>query len=344
MEDEQDILKPTESAPTGKARGGRARAESLTPQQRKMIASKAAIARWGGPIATHRGNFQQEFGIDVDCYVLNDPNKTAVVSQSGMGKAIGLSPRGNAFPRFLASRGMAETLGAQLLDRIRQPIKFQWSSGGAQSTVIHGFDATLLIDLCKAIVAAEAAGRLQWQQRQVAAQAHIIIGASAKAGIKGLVYALAGYNPTTQEVIEAFKLYVLEEAKKYEREFPNELYAEWHRLYDIPVPVRGKPWHFRKLTVEHIYYPLAKSSGKLLELLKALKAKDGGRQKKLFQFLNDIGARALRIQLGRVLEMCESSPDKSTYEAKIVERFGGQLELGLIVPIAPTAPLPPSLQ
>jgi len=45
-------------------------------------------------------------------------------------------------------------------------------------------------------------------------------------------------------------------------------------------------------------------------LLKALKAKDGDRAKKLFQFLNDIGARALRIQLGRVLEMAESSPDK----------------------------------
>jgi hypothetical protein len=42
----------------------------------------------------------------------------------------------------------------------------------------------------------------------------------------------------------------------------------------------------------------------------------GDRAKKLFQFLNDIGARALRIQPGRVLEMAESSPDKFTYENK----------------------------
>jgi hypothetical protein len=55
----------------------------------------------------------------------------------------------------------------------------------------------------------------------------------------------------------------------------------------------------------------------------ALKAKDRDRAKKLFQFLNAIGARALRIQLGRVLEMAESSPDKYIYENKVGERFGG---------------------
>jgi hypothetical protein len=74
--------------------------------------------------------------------------------------------------------------------------------------------------------------------------------------------------------------------------------------------------------------------------LRAIKARGGDRQKKLFQFLNDIGARALRMQLGRVLEMAESSPDKSTYERKIAERFGGQQELELIAP-NPSNVLPP---
>jgi hypothetical protein len=47
------------------------------------------------------------------------------------------------------------------------------------------------------------------------------------------------------------------------------------------------------------------------------------------------------MHLGRVLEMAESSPDKRTYEKKIVERFGGQQELELVLP-APSAT--PSLQ
>jgi hypothetical protein len=98
---------------------------------------------------------------------------------------------------------------------------------------------------------------------------------------------------------------------------------------------RGKPWHFKYLTVNHIYHPLAQSNGKVLELLRALKAKGGDQKTKLFQFLNKIGARALRIQLGRVLEMAESSPDKFGYEKKIVERFGGQQEFELVVPPPP---------
>ena len=139
-------------------------------------------------------------------------------------------------------------------------------------------------------------------------------------------------------MIAAFKLYVQEEAKKYEPEFPNELYEQWHRLYELAVPKRGKPWHFKSLTVRHVYYPLAKSNGKILELLKAIKSKDGDPKKKLFQFLNVIGARALRIQLGRVLEMAESSNDKFEYENKIAERFGGQKELELIVPTPSVIP------
>jgi hypothetical protein len=74
---------------------------------------------------------------------------------------------------------------------------------------------------------------------------------------------------------------------------------------------------------------------KNLLLLKAHKAGGGDRAKKLFQFLNEIGARALGRHLGRVLEMAESSADKCEYEAKIAQRFGfvQQLELPMPMPV-----------
>ena len=72
------------------------------------------------------------------------------------------------------------------------------------------------------------------------------------------------------------------------------------------------------LTVRHVYFPLAKSNGKILDLMRALKASDGDRKKKLFQFLSEVGARALRMHIGRVLEMAESSASKHEYDAKIV--------------------------
>ena len=315
-----------------RSKGGKARAEVLPPSRRSEIAKKAAASRWGIK-ASHKGNFQKEFGIDVDCYVLDDERKTAVISQSGMGQALGLPDGGSAFPRFLATKIMAETVRAEIREKLENPIKFQWGTGGADSpppSVIYGFDATLIIDICNAVIAASAAGKLK--RPKVTAQARIILSASGKSGIQRLVYDLAGYSPTAEEAINAFKLYVLEEAKKYEAEFPNELYYQWHRLYDLAIPDRGKPWQFKHLTVNHIYYPLAKSNGKLLILLRALKAKGGDRQKKLFQFLNDVGARALRMQLGRVLEMAEDSPDQAAYEKRIRDRFGEQRELDLVMP------------
>lgn len=327
--------------------GGLARAETTPPERRKEIAKNGALARWGARPAgaTHKGNFKEKFGFDVECYVLNDAFKTAIVSQTGMGRALGMGSGGRAFPRFIGSKAMDGVLGAELMHKIENPLKFQWGGPGADGPPrsIYGFDATLLIDICNGIIAAEAAGALKAvRYARIVQQAHIIVGACAKQGIRHVVYALAGYSPSSEEVIAAFKLYVAEEAKKYEPEFPNELYEQWHRLYNIPVPVRGKPWHFKYLTVRHVYHPLAKSSGKLLVLLRALKAKEGDRQKKLFQFLNDVGTRALRMHLGRVVEMAESSSGKHEYEQKIAARFGGQQELDLLVPTAPTASPPPS--
>src|SRR5262245_42647879 len=142
-----------------------------------------------------------------------------------MGETLGLSG-GRAIPRFVTSKAMTNIVGAELRKKFENPLKFQWGTGGADQppATIHGFDVTLLIDLSNAIIAAESAGTLPKRYDKIAKQAHIIVGASAKNGIKHLVYALAGYNPTAEEVIAAFKLYVLEEAKKYEPEFPNELY------------------------------------------------------------------------------------------------------------------------
>ncbi len=331
--------------PKGRAKGGVARAANLTPERKKEIARRGALARWGAQ-ATHKGNFEREFGIDVECYVLNDDGKTAVISQRGMGVALGLGVSGSRLPDFVNSKRMAPYVGQDLREKIENPLVFQSPSAGGNSpppTKGNGYDVSVLIDLCRAAVAAETDGKPV--NPAVLKNAHVILGASAKAGIQNLVYALAGYSPTTDEVISAFKLYIQEEARKYEPEFPAELYMQWHRLYKIPVPVRGKPWHFKHLTVRHIYFPLAKSSGKIFQLLRAQKSKEGDRQKKLFQFLNEIGARALRMHLGRILEMAESSTDKDGYEKKVAERFGDQGELDLALPSpSTTASLPPSVQ
>ncbi|MFY9924129.1 MAG: hypothetical protein WAK51_06610, partial [Opitutaceae bacterium] len=174
--------------------GGKARAEKLSAEELSAQASKAAMTRWANrPVrAIKGGTFKEHFGFDADCYVLDDVQKTAVISQTGMGRALGFSASGGMrFPRFLASEAMSSLVGPELGDKLSQPIKFQWGSGGPDGPprTINGFDVTMLIDLCRLIVQANAEGRFGSRHQRAVVQAQVILAASAKAGIKGLVYA-----------------------------------------------------------------------------------------------------------------------------------------------------------
>ncbi|WP_421722413.1 P63C domain-containing protein [Alloalcanivorax xenomutans] len=312
---------------SGRSKGGKARAAALSPLERSAIAKRAAEARWGTlPKATHKGNFYDDFGINVDCYVLDDESKTAVISQTGMGEAIGLSARGSAFPRFMKNRVMSEYVGAELAERIQKPLKFQWGSGGAEmsKSAYHGYDVTLLIDVCKAIIRADQDGRLSARQQPVARQASIIIHASAKSGIQNLVYKLAGYDATKQEAISAFKLFVREEAREYEREFPEELYDQWYRLYALPRPERNRPWKFKHLTEKQVYQPLARSNGRIWALTKESRRQSGKKGGKLHQFLSEVGVKALRVHLGKLTGIASISSDAAEYEQHFNRLFGDQ--------------------
>lgn len=313
---------------TGRAKGGIARAEALSPDERRDIAKKAAAARWGYK-ATHKGTFTEDFGIDVDCYVLDDDQKTAVISQRGMGAALGLGESGSRLPNFVKGEKVAPYIGRELSEKLENPLVFQWAPAGANQpppSVVHGYDVTILIDVCKAIIKADEEGKLLSRQAHIAKQAHIIVNASAKSGIKHLVYALSGYDATREEIIRAFKLFVQEEARDYEREFPNQLYREWYRLYELPEPERNKPWKFKHLTLNHVYWPLAKSNGKILALTKVQRAASGERHRKLHQFLSEVGVKALRQHLGRLLGIAEMSEDKAQYEKSVRRIFGEQQE------------------
>ena len=316
--------------PIGRAKGGVARAAALSDLRRQEIARRAAQARWGVR-ATHKGSFLKDFGIDVDCYVLDDATKTPVISQRGMGHAIGFSRRGSRLTVFVKSKTMDGYIGPDLRGKIENPLIFQLPGAAAASPVsaqANGYDAAVLIDICNAILAAKADGKLSGSRYdKMIEQARIITSASAKNGIRQLVYALAGYNPTAEEVIAAFKLYVREEAREYEKEFPDQLYAEWYRLYQLPKPQKNRPWKFKHLTIEHVYVPLAKSNGKIYQLTQALRAASNERWKKLHQFLSEVGVKALRTQLGQTLGIAQVSDTAEQYEGNIQRVFGDQLDL-----------------
>ena len=97
--------------------------------------------------------------------------------------------------------------------------------------------------------------------------------------------------------------------------------------YQIPKPQKNKPWKFKHLTIEHIYEPLAKSSGKVYQLTQAMRAASNERGKKLHQFLSEVGVKALRTQLGQTLGIAQVSDTAEQYEANINRVFGDQPDL-----------------
>ncbi|HHN8625876.1 TPA: P63C domain-containing protein [Enterobacter hormaechei] len=308
--------------PKGKAKGGIARAKSLTKEQRSDIAKKAAAARWKDkPLkATHKGSFMEEFGIDTECYVLDNESKTAVVTKTGLAKLIGLGERVKDIDRVLNAQYMQDYVDAVLLEKMENPYIFQWENDGAvlgSFTGGHGYDISVVIDICKALTAAKDSGDLPASRLNAAMQAQDLVNSAAKVGITNVAYAVAGFKPEVQQVIDLFKAFVREEARQYEKEFPNELYEAWYKIYQLNKPGRGRPFLFKKLTIEQISKPLAKSEGKILDLAKSSKDEFGKPGDKIHQFLSEVGVKALKQQIGKVLAVTTLFDEKDAYESAL---------------------------
>jgi hypothetical protein len=237
----------------------------------------------------------------------------------------GLTSGGQAFQSFAKTKVLSFAMVENLLIKIDNPLIFKGISmvkNAPPPRDVHGYDVTILIDMCKAVIQAKAEGILPPKYDQVAKNSQLIVNASAKAGIQGLVYALSGYDATKEEQIASFKAFIREEAREYEKEFPEQLYNEWYRIYKIAKPKRNRPWKFMHLTNNHLYFPLAKSSGKLLDLMKVLKSKGKEKQKRLHQFLSEVGVKALRWHLGNLMGIAQLSDEEKKYEENVKKIFG----------------------
>ena len=151
---------PTAKKTPNRAKGALKLAAEMTPEQKSERARKGAAARWKGktPTAIRRGNFKEEFGFDVECYVLDDEQKTAVISLRGLAVALGFAgDSGSRLPSFINGARVAPYVGRELREKLDNPLVFQQLAPGANvpAPTAHGYDVTLLIDLCKAIIQAE---------------------------------------------------------------------------------------------------------------------------------------------------------------------------------------------
>lgn len=135
----------------GKAAGGRARAEKLTPQRRTEISRAAAKKRWESvDKVAICGSTDKPLvigDIELTCYVLDDG--TRVLTQSSFLHALGRHRRANTrassgVPPILQGQAIAPFIPDEVLAKA-EPITFRPPSGGKAS----GYNAELLPDVCE---------------------------------------------------------------------------------------------------------------------------------------------------------------------------------------------------
>jgi hypothetical protein len=308
---------------------------------RTEIGKKAALARWGDkeerlmPKAKYRGELKLG---GVPCFVLEDGRR--VLSQTGLIGALGMSRGSNPtlgsdrLANFAAGKLIKSFISADLAAAIQNPIVFRPTTGD----IAHGYEATMLADLCEVVLAARAAGALQAQQQHIATACEALVRGFARVGIIALVDEATGYQAdrardALSQILEAF---IAKELRPYVKTFPADYYKEMFRLrdWDFPSEAHGtqRPPLVGKLTNNLVYARLA--PGVLEELRRQVPRGEDGRLKHhLHRKLSDsFGHSKLREHLASVVTLMKISKEWSGFLRHmdtVHPKYGNTLEFDL---------------
>lgn len=305
------------SDPTGKAKGGFARAKKLSPEERSEIAKKAGKARWLSgdtqlPKATHAGDLPVG-NIILPCSVIENAGGKAirVISLRGINTAFTGKYGGGVgvlkLPRFLNAKGVKALISDDLMARILAPIEYRPLHGGRSA---HGYEATLLPEICEVILDAARIGALKDENQRFIAES--LLRGFARVGIIALVDEATGYQEKrARDALAKFlEMYLVEERLKWAKMFPDEFYKQIYRLrgWQWPSGVRGKPAYVGQLTNDIVYERLPNG---VLDELKSRNPVIPEKKRRAYtytQFLSvDIGQKDLRNHLLKVITLMQAS-------------------------------------
>lgn len=245
--------------------------------------------------------------LELPCYVLE--NGMRVFSGRGMQKAIGSNSKsGTWLSNFIASEAikpyLMEVKAGETCpyEQMQSPIQFYRNDAGGSQPIAYGYEATLLIDLCDAIIKA---GETGYEiPVEYVRNANVIIRAVAKTGIIALVDEATGYDKEKTRAKDALQTFLnqflQEEAAKWVKTFDDQFFEDLYKM-------RGWNWNYTSkkpgvvgIWINNIVYQrLAPGLDKLNELNP--KNANGNRSHKHHQFLSrDIGLPRLKQYLEAV--------------------------------------------
>lgn len=258
------------------AKGGKARAKTLTPERRKEIARKAVQARWDKakngtsaivpsevlapdalPVAKYRG-YLNIMDLDVPCYVLD--NGQRLIGRTSFTETLTGIKGGGDLEKYLGVTNLKSFIDMDLV--LEGMVAFRLLEVEGLQKQVKGLPANLAIDICRWFVnALEAADKadgghkLTARQREMAIKASMFLAACAKIGLEALIDEATGYQYDRAEDALQVKLraYLEEEMRKWEKTFPDDLWREFARLTNWSGSVTKRPKYWGKLVMELVY-------------------------------------------------------------------------------------------
>jgi hypothetical protein len=333
------------------SKGGRTRAEKLTPEERREIARQGAAARWqklsvpdGTALPKAIVNGVLTLG-NIPCAVLNDKDNTRVLTQAGFASALGRTRNPTSIqssnpndpvtnlPVFLRARNLEPFISNDLI-RSSTPIIFETERGGGfGGNKALGYRAQLLPDVCWVYHEAKMAGKILPSQEHIAEACTRLLKGLTNVAIDALVDEATGFQDirTKNALAKLLEKYVSPEALPWVKTFDDEFYKEMFRLHGYaydPSSVK-RPMVFAKRT-EDIYDRLAPGVRKQLQRL-VKRGSSGRPSEKLFQHLTEEeGYRALADHLKGIKAIMRASKNIEEYKELVQRSFpkvGSNLDL-----------------
>lgn len=273
--------------------------------------------------------------IKLPCYVLE--NGQRVLSGRGILKSLGFDQNtaGSELVKISSNADISRFLDRKIIDKINNPIKFIRKGAGGSAPITYGYEATILIDLCNAIIESKINKTLDRKYLKAAIQADILLRAFAKTGIIALIDEVTGYEKDRKrnELQRILQAYISEELLPWQKRFPDKYYEELFRLngwnYTVE-DIKKRPSCIGGWTNTIIYEQLP--DGVLKELKEKTPKNDkGNRLHRFHQLLTeDIGNPHLNNQIQQILMLFKISDSMQQFWShfkKAKERDMGQLKL-----------------
>lgn len=230
--------------------------------------------------------------LELPCYVLE--NGMRVFSGRGIQKAIGSSSlSGTWLSSFVNSSPIKEELNeikadnTSILYKMQHPIKFNRSNSGGSQPETYGYEATLLIDLCDAII--KAGEKEDKIPKEYIRNANIIIRAVAKTGIIALVDEATGYDKektrAKDELQKILNTFLQKEAAKWVKQFDDQFFEDIYKMRHWTWANTSKRPGVVGTWIKDIVYDRLAPVLPTLETLNP-KNRNGNRQFKHHQFLS----------------------------------------------------------